>query len=92
MTTYQNEVLNEREKTHGDYANTARCAAELKQAFCGALTRANKNLAFDADAVWMESCEMIMTKLARIASGDHNEIDHYRDIAGYANLVSERLK
>ena len=34
---------------------------------------------------------MISTKLARIASGNPNELDHWKDIAGYADLSSAQL-
>jgi hypothetical protein len=88
MTTYQNEVLNERETTHGDYAVTADIAQCLKDRvrfyggkYCGELTLIQK-----------ESLDLICTKIARILSGNPNEPDHWKDIAGYANLVSERLK
>jgi hypothetical protein len=34
---------------------------------------------------------MIAMKLGRIASGDYNEVDHWRDIAGYAKLVENEI-
>jgi hypothetical protein len=92
MSQYQNEVLNEREATHGDYAVTARVATELKASFIAGVGRAGKVPDVAKDSVWMESANIICTKLARIASGDHNCKDTWKDIAGYANLVSERLK
>jgi hypothetical protein len=35
---------------------------------------------------------MICSKLARIANGDPNYADSWRDVAGYATLVADRLE
>jgi hypothetical protein len=82
---YANPVLNEREHTHGDYANTATIAQELKD-----VIRQNPNK--HMNMIQLESLDLICTKISRILSGNPNEKDHWKDIAGYANLVSERLK
>jgi hypothetical protein len=37
----------------------------------------------------MEALEMICTKIARILSGNPNDPDHWKDIAGYAELGGE---
>jgi hypothetical protein len=79
---YQTEILNTRQKTHGDYDETAEIAQALK-----AITRNGSKL----PPVARESLDMIMTKIARILSGNPDEMDHWDDIAGYAKLVSERL-
>jgi hypothetical protein len=87
---YANEVLNEREKTHGDFEVTARLSNRLKGVWkeeAIALTKAGV-----LTDVQVESLDMICMKIARIISGDHNCKDSWDDIAGYANLVSERLK
>lgn len=83
---YKESILNEREKTHGDYENTAFIAQQLK-------TIISQNLPFERHSkpVIAESLDMICTKLARILSGNPYEKDHWDDIAGYAKLVSERL-
>lgn len=39
-----------------------------------------------------EGLVYIFQKLARIASGDPNYIDNYRDIAGYAQLIADYLE
>ena len=39
-----------------------------------------------------EAADMIVHKLARTLSGNPNYIEHYRDIAGYAQLVVDRLQ
>lgn len=85
---YANEVLNEREKTHGDYKDTARISQLLKNI----IYQEDKRLGSKLSQVQAESLDLICTKIGRILSGDSNFKDAWTDIAGYANLVSERLK
>lgn len=77
-------TLDSRQGTHGDFALTARIAQDLKH-----LIRANANSLLVSDQY--ESLDLIATKIARILSGNPNEPDHWRDIAGYARLVEKRL-
>lgn len=84
--TNPEETLKARAATHGDFKDTARVAQELKRAIGFGLTDgAGKDLP-DAQR---EALDMICTKLARIVSGNPQEPDHWRDIAGYA-LLGER--
>ena len=78
------DVLNEREKTHGDFAKVAATACALKQIF----RRPARGLL----PVQSEALDLIATKLARIVCGDPNVRDHWEDIAGYANLVVRDLR
>ena len=73
-------LLDEREKTHGDY----REVASLAQGFKGLMRRQPGWV--DLTMTQQESLDMIATKIARILSGDAHEPDHYKDIAGYALL------
>ena len=75
-------LLNEREKTHGSFDEVARVAQRLKDEVWSA----------SIPNVHQEALDMICTKMARIVCGDHNEIDHFRDIAGYATLVIRHLE
>ena len=78
-------LLNEREKTHGDYSELAFVSQYLKLALSyGPIDQ--------LPAVHRESLEMICVKMARIVCGDHNEPDHWRDIIGYAQLVLNHIK
>jgi translation elongation factor EF-Tu-like GTPase len=86
MTTYQNEVLNEREKTHGDYADTAAISQALK-----AVIRSQRAYHDACNDMQRESLDMVCTKIARILSGDPNCKDSWADCAGYSDLISERL-
>ncbi len=59
----------------------------LKEVFWEELAKRNKKL----DADQMEALEMIMHKIGRIINGDADYDDSWRDIAGYAMLVCDRL-
>ena len=76
-------LLNEREKTHGDYNEVARVSQSLKMAL-------RHGPIEEVPAVIRESLELICMKMARIVCGDHNERDHYLDIIGYAKLALQK--
>jgi len=78
-------VLADRQATHGHYADTARTAQHLRQAM-----REGNNWAILTD-MQRESLDMIAMKVARIMSGDPSHADHWDDITGYARLVSVEL-
>lgn len=81
-------LLQEREKTHGDFRNTARVAIELKRIFRvegGFTGKPTPGI----DARKAEALDMIATKIARIVTGDSTCRDHWDDIVGYAKLGSE---
>ena len=79
------DILDEREKTHGDYYRVAMMAQELKDAM-----RRGKNWK-TLDDTQRETLEMIASKIGRIMSGNPHEADHWRDIAGYAALIERWL-
>jgi hypothetical protein len=39
-----------------------------------------------------EALDMICLKISRIVTGDHNAVDHWQDIEGYAALIRKRLE
>ena len=75
-------MLQERAKTHGQYAKTAETSQKLKTAM---MLSKNWPRLTEPQA---EAIEMIASKLARILNGDPNFRDHWDDIAGYAQLAS----
>lgn len=79
------DILDERQKTHGDFYLTAMIAQELK-----VVLRRGKNWK-TLDDTEREALEMIATKIGRILSGNPHEVDHWRDIAGYAALIERWL-
>lgn len=76
------ELLQERQKTHGDFRLNAHVSQRLKQVIYG------KGVRPDND-VFCEALDMICLKISRIASGQADYKDHWDDIAGYAKLASE---
>ena len=80
-----NFILKEREVTHGDFEMKAMWIQEIMQNLIGL----NSYEAMEADK--KEAIHMILVKLSRIIYGNHDHVDHWDDIAGYATLVSERL-
>ena len=77
-------ILNERAKTHGDFKNQAFLSQLLKRNF--SLNRKSNLIETQKEAI-----DMILHKIARIGAGNPNEVDHWRDIAGYATLVAKEL-
>lgn len=78
------DVLNERQKTHGDYADHARITQELKYVM-------RLHDYHDLSDCQKETLEMIAHKIGRILAGDPNHVDHWTDIAGYATLIERQL-
>lgn len=86
MNEKMKETLDQREKTHGLYINVSYVSQSLK-------------IAMQLGKTWdlmmpeqRESLEMIANKIGRILSGNHNFIDHWHDIAGYAMLIAKELE
>jgi hypothetical protein len=79
------EILDERKKTHGDYANHAYITQELKGVMRATGIKWNELKDMEKEAL-----EMIVHKIGRILSGNPHYKDHWDDIAGYATLVAQR--
>lgn len=79
------DLINEREKTHGSFLATASKAQQIKDAMSG-----GKNWK-ELDDMQREALQMIATKIARILEGCHDEVDHWRDLSGYSQLVVREL-
>jgi len=81
-----NDTLNERAHTHGDYREQAAFAQHLKR-----MMRAGPNwerLEFHQ----AQSLEAFADKISRVLCGNANEPDHWRDVAGYAQLILRELE
>lgn len=81
------DVLSERGSNYGDFTDHARITQDIKR-----LLRSNVNNWVDMEPFQREALDMIAHKLARIVNGNPNHIDSWQDIAGYAILVTERIK
>lgn len=77
------EIINERQGTHGSFAENARISQTLKYMFKSQVVLTD---------VQRESLDLIATKISRILSGHPNFKDHWDDISGYALLVSKSLE
>ena len=82
------QILDGRHKTHGTFADLADITAGIRAIILLALQERRKNLPCDQE----EALVMIVTKIARVVNGDHNHVDTWKDIAGYATLVADRLE
>ena len=78
-------IIDEREKTHGPFLVVAGKAQQIKDAMRGGV---NWDM---MDDIQREALEMIASKIGRILAGNHDEVDHWRDIAGYAELAVREL-
>ena len=74
------QTLQDREATHGDFADVAAYAQLMKE-----ILRNSNGYRRMSDAQ-REACEAWLAKTARIMAGDVDHIDHAHDIAGYATL------
>ncbi len=79
-------ILDDRQKTHGDYRQSAALCQTLK-AVLKAHTKQSSLSTYQ-----MEALEMILFKISRAVCGDSSHVDHWRDIAGYATLVVDELE
>lgn len=81
-----NATLAQRNTTHGDYREQAAFAQQFKR-----MMRAGRNWE-RLDFYQAQSLEAFADKISRVLCGDFNEVDHFRDVAGYATLVVRELE
>jgi hypothetical protein len=80
-------TLDERGTRYGEFMGHAEITCELKGIIAQyAITREKK---LEPDQI--EALDMICHKIGRILNGDPDYADSWHDIAGYAQLVSNRL-
>ena len=79
------EILEEREKTHGEFAT-------FSKAYCEFLVVLNSHM--DPDTFPVEAYAALCSifgKVSRIVAGNPRFADHWDDIAGYATLASKEF-
>jgi hypothetical protein len=81
-------ILDERGKRYGKFVGHAEISQQLKVV----IGEFEAKRGCDLDPDQREALEMIAHKIARILNGDPNYIDNWIDIAGYAQLVADRLQ
>ncbi len=82
-----NHILKERGKRYGSFIGHAMVTQDLKRSIEQHLEQRKKVLGYDQK----EALDMICHKIGRIVNGDPDYEDSWRDIAGYAALVADRL-
>lgn len=82
-TTTLSSILQERGSRYGNFTTHAEITQKLKEV----VYLYSDNL----KAIHQEALDMIMHKVGRILNGDPNYADSWVDIAGYAQLVVDRL-
>ena len=87
-TTGIDNILDTRASDYGTFGDNARLAQALKRAMA---EHAEDHGRTFTDDQW-EALEMIATKMSRIVNGNPNKADSWDDIAGYAKLVSDRIR
>lgn len=80
------QLLRERGETHGEFTDVAHFSRSLK-----AVVREATDSEKHYSEIQSEALEMIAHKIARIYAGNPDCEDHWRDIAGVATLVADRL-
>lgn len=85
MSVTTTEVLTERGSRYGNYLEQTKISHAIKEAMAGMW---ESNMQPDQ----LDCLEMIAVKLSRIINGDPDYGDNWRDIAGYATLVADRLE
>lgn len=79
------ETLSERKSTHGEFKDNSADSQAIKRVIRNS---AGYN---ELQPYQIEALEMIAQKIGRILNGDPCFKDHWLDIAGYAQLVEDRL-
>lgn len=82
------QTLAERGKRYGLFIGHSQVTQSLKLAIESELDKRKKYLPCDQK----EALDMICHKIGRIVNGDNNYDDSWIDIAGYAQLVADRLR
>lgn len=82
------QILEERHAEYGTFAEVARVSTNLRNTIAYELKLRGKILAPDQS----EALFMICSKVARLVNGNADHIDSWRDIAGYSQLVADRLE
>lgn len=81
------DILQERGERYGTFEGHAEISQQLK----GVMHSFEAKRGCDLEPDQREALEMIAHKVARILNGDPNYSDSWRDMAGYASLVADRL-
>jgi hypothetical protein len=95
MTTDITTTLQERGQRYGRFTVHAQITQDLKRVIADhtplSRTRPDGNRGDHLAPDQQEALDMICHKIGRIINGDPDYADSWHDIAGYAQLVADRL-
>lgn len=91
MSETVQDVIAERASRYGEYKDQARLALKLQATLRDFKSRNHVQAWNYLPDYQQHALAMIMEKVARLMSGDPDYDDNWRDIAGYATLVLDRL-
>ena len=80
------DTLDQRGQHYGRFADVAEISQSIKDLYYIGASYSK----MDSDQ--REALDMIANKLARLLNGNPHHYDSWHDIAGYAELVAQRLK
>lgn len=86
------KILEEREKTHGSFADHSLIAQRIKDVTQKSYDVKSVFFWHKLTATQKEALDMIAHKIGRILAGNPNFKDHWADIAGYATLIANTLE
>ena len=82
------KVLDARAEQYGSFMQSSDTVIRIKGIMHNAVARNAVHLYPDQ----LQALDMIATKISRIVHGNPNHLDSWVDIAGYAQLVADRLQ
>lgn len=82
------KVLDARAEQYGSFMQSSDTVIRIKGIMHNAIARNAVHLYPDQ----LQALDMIATKISRIVHGNPNHLDSWVDIAGYAQLVADRLQ
>lgn len=83
------QILDERGARYGKFVDVAKATSDIQSAVWDQASLQKLNSMKPDQSV---AIDMICHKLARIVVGDADYLDNWFDIAGYAQLVADRLQ
>ena len=86
--TTLDHLLAERGKRYGSFLTHAQVTCAIKRI----ITKRLNERAIVLEDDQQEALDMIAHKIGRIVNGDPNYVDSWDDVAGYAQLVADRLR
>ena len=83
------QILSQRGNVHGKFEHNAICLTEFQQTFQKVFIASGKKTLIPEVSIGLM---MVLHKIGRIASGDSYELDHYKDIMGYTQLMIDAIR